>query len=129
VVAFNLCTSEALLGRWLVLLDTGSGKTALCFTIACSFASKNHQVLIINSSDELTFRDFKLAEKSSRVTQILVNFIDGSNDIVVLREGITYLSYKTFANLIQKLDKDAIKNVVAILDEFDSAIFSSENSL
>jgi hypothetical protein len=70
VVAFNLCTSETLLGRWLVLLDTGSGKTALCFTIGCSFASKDYQVLIINSSDELTFRDFKLAEKSSEVTKV-----------------------------------------------------------
>jgi hypothetical protein len=77
----------------------------------------------------LTFRDFKLAEKSSEKTKIQVNFLDGSNEEAILREGITYLSYKTFATLIQKLDNEAIKNVVGILDEFDSAIFSTENSI
>jgi hypothetical protein len=58
-----------------------------------------------------------------------VNFLDGSDEVALLREGITYLSYRTFASLVHKLDIDEIKNVVAILDEFDSAIFSTENSL
>ena len=77
----------------------------------------------------MTFRDFKLAEKSSEKTKIQLNFLDGSNEEAIIREGITYLSYKTFASLIQKLENEAIKNIVAILDEFDSAIFSSENSI
>ncbi len=103
MVAYNLCTSDSLIGRWLVLLDTGSGKTALCFTIGCSYASKNYKVLIINSSEELTFRDFKLAEKSSEKTKIQVNFLDGFNEAAILREGITYMSYRTFVTLIQKI--------------------------
>jgi hypothetical protein len=43
----------------MIQLETGSGKTALCFTIGCSFALKAVKTLIINSSEELTFRDFK----------------------------------------------------------------------
>jgi hypothetical protein len=34
------------------------------------------KALIINSSDELTFRDFKQAERSCDALDIKVNFID-----------------------------------------------------
>ena len=39
-------------------LETGSGKTALSFVIACNAHTKGLKVLLINVSEELTFRDF-----------------------------------------------------------------------
>jgi hypothetical protein len=77
----------------MIKLETGSGKTALCFTIGCSFASKAIKTLIINSSEELTFRDFKQAEKSCEVANIQVNFLDKYDSKATLMEGLTYLSY------------------------------------
>ena len=46
-------------------LETGSGKTALSFVIACNAISKGLRVLLINVSDELTFRDFKKADSGA----------------------------------------------------------------
>jgi len=59
---YNLCTSDSLDGRWLVQLETGSGKTALCFPVACHYSCNGNKVLVVNESEELTFRDFKKAE-------------------------------------------------------------------
>jgi superfamily II DNA or RNA helicase len=39
VLCYNFSTSSRLSGRFLIQLDTGSGKTALCFTIGCYYAS------------------------------------------------------------------------------------------
>ena len=61
-LCYNFCTSPELKGRWLVQLETGSGKTALSFTIASDHAARGYNVLIVNDSAELTFRDFKRAE-------------------------------------------------------------------
>ena len=38
-LCYNFCTSSSLSRRFLIQLDTGSGKTALCFTIGCFYAS------------------------------------------------------------------------------------------
>ena len=75
-VCFNFCTSSMFKGRWLVQLDTGTGKTALCFTIACHYASLGNQVFIINVSEELTFRDFKKASQTIDSTGISVCLFD-----------------------------------------------------
>jgi hypothetical protein len=61
IIAYNFCTSPELKGNCLLQLDTGSGKTALCFTVACEYVALGFKVIIINDSMELTFRDFKKA--------------------------------------------------------------------
>ncbi len=37
ILCFNFCTKFASMGRWLVQLDTGTGKTALCYAIGCAY--------------------------------------------------------------------------------------------
>jgi Mrp family chromosome partitioning ATPase len=59
-----------------ITAKTGSGKTALCFTIACSFATRGLKVMIVNQSEELTFRDFKKAEKSCGAMEVAVSFLN-----------------------------------------------------
>jgi hypothetical protein len=81
-------------------LDTGSGKTALCYTLGCTFASQGLKTLIINSSDELTFRDFKQAEKTFASHQLSVNFVDESFVLEDFLDGLSYLSYKNFTRII-----------------------------
>jgi superfamily II DNA or RNA helicase len=48
-------------GRWLIQLETGTGKTALCFAVACKYVDIGFKVLVLNVSEELTFRDYKKA--------------------------------------------------------------------
>ena len=64
-MSYNLITDEAFDGKWMIQLDTGSGKTALCFTVAANYASRGYKSIIINNSDELTFRDFKKAQQAA----------------------------------------------------------------
>ena len=47
-------------------LQTGTGKTSLCFALACQGVMQGLKVLIVNSSDELTFRDFQKADTASK---------------------------------------------------------------
>jgi superfamily II DNA or RNA helicase len=70
-----LCTSEDFEGRHVIQLETGCGKTALCFTIACHFAKKGMKALIINESEELTFRDYKKALETSNNLNLLMNIV------------------------------------------------------
>jgi hypothetical protein len=44
-------------------------------------------------------------------------------------EGLTYLSYKTFLELMKNIEADAVSKIVGIVDEFDSILFSGNNSL
>ena len=66
-ICYNFCSSHDLSGRWLLQLDTGSGKTALCFAVACHYAGLGFRVFVVNGSEELTFRDYKKAEACCRV--------------------------------------------------------------
>jgi superfamily II DNA or RNA helicase len=81
-------------GRWLVQLDTGSGKTALCFAVACFYARKGFKVLILNVSEELTFRDYKKALPTAKETEILVNFMEKVEEETLIQDGITFISFK-----------------------------------
>ena len=65
LMSYNLATDEAFDGKWMIQLDTGSGKTALCFTVAANYASRGFKSITINNSDELTFRDFKKAQQAA----------------------------------------------------------------
>ncbi len=65
VVCINFCTSDIFQGRCVIQLETGCGKTALCYTTASYYAHIGKKGLIINESEELTFRDFKKAQEVS----------------------------------------------------------------
>jgi superfamily II DNA or RNA helicase len=62
ILCFNFCKRGGADLRHLIQLETGQGKTALCLTIAAAFTKFGRRVLIINDSEDLTFRDFKKAE-------------------------------------------------------------------
>jgi superfamily II DNA or RNA helicase len=128
VLCFNFCTSNQLEGRWLIQLDTGTGKTALCFTIACYYANQGHKVLIINLSEELTFRDFKKAQSSQNITNIPVNFIENIQKFSVLMEGISFVSFNVFSLIIKNSNKETLDNLVVIADEFDHIIFGENDT-
>ncbi len=65
VICYNLCSSMNFEGRYVIQLETGCGKTALCFVIACYYVSRGMKALIVNDSEELTFRDYKKAQEAS----------------------------------------------------------------
>ncbi len=49
--------------------------------------------------------------------------------MLIIKEGITYLSYLTFKTLSNNVEADKFCQIVTIVDEFDSALFCSDNSL
>ena len=59
----------------MIQLETGSGKTALCFTIASYYARKGLKAIIMNESEELTFRDYKKAEEACHNLQLQTNLV------------------------------------------------------
>ena len=65
-------------------LQTGTGKTSLCFALACQGVMQGLKVLIVNSSDELTFRDFQKADTASKPLEVPVNLIQESEKLETL---------------------------------------------
>ena len=83
-------------------LETGSGKTALSFVIACNAYTKGLKVLLINVSEELTFRDFKKADACSRDLEIPVNFVENDGEELRVPDGVTFLSFHIFAKITKR---------------------------
>ena len=108
-------------------LETGSGKTVLSFVIACNAYTKGLKVLLINFSEELTFRDFKKAHACSWELEIPVNFLQNDGEELRLTDGITFLSFRIFAR-ISKRDGaiDTLKTLL-LIDEVDSVLFQTPN--
>lgn len=100
-MCFNFCTSSIFKGRWLIQLDTGTGKTALCFTVACHYASLGKKVFIIHISEELTFRDYNKARQTIDITVISVCLLEDPDADPNLFEGIAFVSFKVFSALLK----------------------------
>jgi hypothetical protein len=92
-LCYNFCTATNFSGRWVVQLETGSGKTALCFTVACNYFNKGYRVVIVNNSAELTFRDFMKAERAAKELKIDIHFVRDSMMGESLRKGITFMPF------------------------------------
>ena len=80
ILCFNFCKNLALDSRHLIQLETGQGKTALCLAIGAFFMNDSQKVFIMNQSEDLTFRDFKKAEKCSAALKIDVVFLEDFSD-------------------------------------------------
>jgi hypothetical protein len=127
VLCFNFCTSSKFQGKWLIQLDTGTGKTALCFTIACFYASQGLKVFIINISEELTFRDYKKSLLNSQTLGIPVSFVESYQPDSKINEGISFMSFKSFTIISSNLSSDAFGNLAILADEFDQIIFGEND--
>jgi hypothetical protein len=44
-------------------------------------------------------------------------------------KGLTFLSYRTFSDLIKNQEPETINEIVGIVDEFDSILFNGNDSL
>lgn len=71
-IAFKLWADAISTGRWYIQYETGQGKTALCFAIASKLSYLNKLVFVINRSEDLTFRDFKVATTASEKAGVKV---------------------------------------------------------
>jgi archaellum biogenesis ATPase FlaH len=111
----------------LVQLDTGTGKTALCFTIACHYANLGNKVFIINVSEELTFRDFKKASQTIDATGISICLLDDPDAHPNYFEGIAFASFKVFQALHKNQRGLQLDDCVVIVDEFDRIIFGDKD--
>lgn len=114
----------ALESRHLIQLETGQGKTALCLAIGAFFINDCQKVFIMNQSEDLTFRDFKKAEKCSAALKIDVVFLEDFPDSSVIHDGIIYLSYGTFVKVHASIEQWDFQKMKLIFDEFDSVAFS-----
>ncbi len=47
----------------------------------------------------------------------------------MIEDGITYLSYNSFKTIFKKIETEKLNKIITIVDEFDSVIFCSEDSL
>jgi hypothetical protein len=112
----------------MINLETGSGKTALCLTIACHYATTGLKVVIINDSDDLTFRDFKKAEGHCLELGVDINFIKDCTFANTIKAGVTFMSFKTIESLSKVPSILDMQSTVVICDEFDSLIFGSDEN-
>ncbi len=63
--------------RYFFQLDTGQGKTALCYLIALRIVlEKRRKVFIVNKSKDLTFRDYKKAYTVAKDVDVRVTMLD-----------------------------------------------------
>jgi hypothetical protein len=105
-------------------LDTGQGKTALCYLIALRFVQvKGKSVFIVNKSDDLTFRDFKKAYSLSQAQDVRVTMVKDSAVLDKMKVGIHFMNSKLFLEKIILMDREAISRCSFIFDEFDNLIF------
>ena len=75
ILAYNFCKLRLGKEKFLLSLDTGQGKTALCLAVGCLAAEQGFSVYIVNGSSDLTFRDYKKAEDCNLKFNFPVNFI------------------------------------------------------
>ncbi len=71
----------------------------------------------------MTFRDYKKARATSNITGIPVNFIESSENCQGLMEGISFMSFAIFTQLIKGSSQDNKEELAVIADEFDHIIF------
>jgi len=91
--------------------------------------SRGFKVLLINSSEELTFRDFKKADSLTPTTKVHTEFREPGKAIGPIHDGITYLPYECLGPAKISLSGDDLINVVVIADEFDSILFNSKHDI
>jgi hypothetical protein len=80
-LSFNYCKHQIGKSKFLLALETGQGKTALCLAVGCMAAKNGATVCIINASPDLTFRDYKKAEECSKRLNVVINFIQDPIEI------------------------------------------------
>ena len=56
-LAYRICAQPNKLSRVAIQYPTGQGKTSVCFAVGIYLARQGKQVIVLNESDELTFRD------------------------------------------------------------------------
>ncbi len=94
--------------RYFFQLDTGQGKTALCYLIALRIVlEKRKKVFIVNKSNDLTFRDYKKAYIVAKDVDVRVNMLDKVQDITKLDAGIFFINSEVFVQSFGVWDKDA----------------------
>jgi hypothetical protein len=79
--------------------------------------------MIINVSEELTFRDYKKSLAISETKNIPISFIESYESQSQINEGISFVSFKNFSLMYLKLSLASIPNLVVVADEFDQIIF------
>ena len=82
-------------------------------------------MLLINISDELTFRDFKKADSCARTLEIRVNYLQNDGNELRLPDGITFLTFDTFRHLSLKDGAIDPEKSLIIIDEVDSLLFQT----
>jgi hypothetical protein len=95
--------------RYFFQLDTGQGKTALCYLIALRIVlEKRRKVFIVNKSKDLTFRDYKKAYNAAKDIDVAVAMLDKpQKDLMKLDAGIFFINSETFIQSFGVCDKDA----------------------
>jgi archaellum biogenesis ATPase FlaH len=107
--------------------ETGQGKTALCLGIALKKVRQGFQVVILNSSSDLTFRDHKKASLISSSLDIQITRLSAGLSPLPEKPLIIFADENEFLDLLTKGKQKFTKNRCLIIDEFDSVFFEGEN--
>jgi hypothetical protein len=86
------------------------------------------KALIVNESEELTFRDYKKAQETSNILNIQISIVQREQQKYDIDDGLTFLSFMEFTKIFKAGGKQVFDNSVIICDEFDSVIFSSDEN-
>jgi hypothetical protein len=84
--------------RYFFQLDTGQGKTALCYLLALRIVlEKRTRVFIVNKSKDLTFRDYRKAYRLAKNLNVRVILLEGVHELDKLLPGIHFTTSDDFA--------------------------------
>ena len=59
------------------------------------------KALIVNESEELTFRDFKKAEETSSLVKFHINIIQRDKKSRNINDGLTFISFNEFNKIFK----------------------------
>jgi hypothetical protein len=116
-------------GTYFLSYSTGQGKTALCLAIAAQRALLGEAVIILNASVELTFRDYKKALSMQSEIDIPLSLAADAWNGRVAPGCVIFASTQAFNDSPLATDFLEQSRGALIIDEFDSCIFTCEDSV
>ncbi len=80
-------------------------------------------MLILNESDDLTFRDYKISLDASESLGVEIMLATPESKAILKNGRICYCSSSTFLTILNNHESILTDNLVTIVDEFDSYVF------
>jgi hypothetical protein len=98
----------------------------VCFAVGIYLARQGKGVIVLNESEELTFRDYKIANGICEGLGVDVMLASRESTALGKPGTLCYCSTKSLLLILGDNKTQSLKSSVTIIDEFDSFIFERD---